>query len=75
MTTVQFEDEAAKYDTSVTVAEDYAAHLKAQKEKLRERAARARGKAEEEKEEIDKETLAAEAEEIEMKRQQNSLLT
>ncbi|KAI4942598.1 hypothetical protein J4E91_009992 [Alternaria rosae] len=67
MTTVHFEDEAAKYDTSVTVAEDYAAHLKAQKEKLRERAARARGKAEKEKEEKDKEILAAEAEEIEMK--------
>lgn len=69
-TTVAFVDEAAKYDTSVTVAEDYAAHLKAQKEKLRERTGRARAKAEGEKER-EKAKLATEAEEAEMKAQES----
>ena len=62
---LDFPDEAAKYDTSVTVAEDYAAHLKAQ----RERAARAReGAVKEKEEEEERERLAAEEREARRKR-------
>ncbi|KAI4681263.1 uncharacterized protein J4E88_005771 [Alternaria novae-zelandiae] len=66
---LDFPDEAARYDTSVTVAEDYAAHLKERKEMLRERAARARARAEKEKEkEEERERLEAEAEEARVRR-------
>ncbi|KAI4657456.1 uncharacterized protein J4E79_007530 [Alternaria viburni] len=66
---LDFPDEAAKYDTSVTVAEDYAAHLKARREMLRERAARARERAVREKEkEEERERLEAEAEEARVRR-------
>jgi len=66
---LDFPDEAAKYDTSVTVAEDYAAHLKERKEMLRERAARARVRAVKEKEEEEeRERLAAEEREARRKR-------
>ncbi|KAI4930385.1 hypothetical protein J4E85_005012 [Alternaria conjuncta] len=66
---LDFPDEAARYDTSVTVAEDYAAHLKAQREMLRERAARARAKAVREKMEMEeRERLEAEAEEARVRR-------
>ena len=66
---LDFPDEAARYDTSVTVAEDYAAHLKARKEMLRERAARARERAvKERKKEEERERLEAEAEEARVRR-------
>ena len=58
---LDFPDEAARYDTSVTVAEDCAAHLKERKEILRERAARARERAVKEREEKEeRERLEAE---------------
>ncbi|KAI4614731.1 uncharacterized protein J4E87_009326 [Alternaria ethzedia] len=66
---LDFPDEAARYDTSVTVAEDYAAHLKERKEMLRERAARARERAvKEREEEEERERLEAEAEEARVRR-------
>ncbi|KAI4686715.1 hypothetical protein J4E81_008375, partial [Alternaria sp. BMP 2799] len=66
---LDFSDEAARYDTSVTVAEDYAAHLKARREMLKERAARARERAVREKEEEEeRERLEAEAEEARVRR-------
>jgi hypothetical protein len=49
-TAVEFVDEAAKYDTSVTVVRDYAARLEVEKEARVRKAARARVKKEKEKE-------------------------
>ena len=66
---LDFPDEAARYDTSVTVAEDCAAHLKERKEILRERAARARERAVKEREEKEeRERLEAEEREARRKR-------